>query len=78
MPDGSEGVERPECEHVFRSDGVVYKVGGRISGSSAKGREYFDAYICEKCLERRLESIGWHGSTYGEVLFGARPVGKDE
>lgn len=64
-----------DCEHVFRYEGVVYKVADHPRpGSGAHDRLYYDAYFCQHCLVQELKPLGRRGTTYDELLFGARPA----
>lgn len=63
-----------KCEHKFIHDGVRYRISGLRPGSGANNVEYFDSYVCEKCLDMKIKSLGVQSNTYQPLRFDARPM----
>jgi hypothetical protein len=64
-----------ECDHKFMYQGVKFSVSDRfVPGSGARVRDYFDFYVCEKCLGGELRPLDCSDDTYQIVKFDATPV----
>ncbi len=66
-----------ECEHSFQSDGVAFKVGHQLPGTSARSVVYYDVYFCQRCLKRRGVRLEGEFDNYQKTKFDARPIGRD-
>jgi len=62
------------CQHKFIYQGVKYKIGEKYGGSGARRVTYFDRHFCEKCLEKRDDSLNIEHDTYQAVRFNATPT----
>lgn len=64
------------CQHKFVYQGLVYDHDNhQLPGSGAHGRNYYEAYFCEKCLERKYVFLEQRGNSYYAPEFGATPKG---
>lgn len=68
-----DGRRAQPCDHLWCYAGVRYELGHRLPGSSAREVLYFDAYFCQRCLERTYVRTTFTGSSYDQILFGATP-----
>lgn len=62
------------CDHDWEYEGVRFKIGHQLSGSSARSRAYYDSYFCKKCLEHKYIPLNEWDNTFYTVRFNARPM----
>lgn len=62
------------CLHSWTYGGVRYRIGDRISGSSAHEINYFEAYYCQRCCERKFVKLEVTHDSYHAIRFGATPM----
>lgn len=63
-----------EHKHNYTYGGVIYALGGRLPGSGARERRYYDRFYCTECLHCRYIRLSETNSSYDTPLFNATPA----
>lgn len=72
-PSGPHPMTDKVCEHKFVYQGMTYRCGHQLPGSSATSVEYFETYFCEKCLTKQYHSVGDQHDSYQAIKWNATP-----
>ncbi len=62
-----------DCEHLYVFAGVAFDYVGRVPGSGANIRAYYNWFFCDKCLRNKYHRLDYSDDSYSKIQFNATP-----